>query len=36
MDFTDKTAIVTGTASGMGLLFSRNRAELPTLRRSSI
>lgn len=28
MDFTGKTAIVTGAASGMGLLFSQNWAEL--------
>ena len=28
MDFTNKTAIVTGAASGMGLLFSQNWAEL--------
>lgn len=28
MDFTDKTAISTGAASGMGLLFAQNWAEL--------
>jgi len=28
MDFTNKTAIVTGAASGMGLLFSKNFASL--------
>ena len=28
MDFTNKTAIATGAASGMGLLFSQNFAEL--------
>lgn len=28
MDFKDKTAIVTGAASGMGLLFSQNFADL--------
>ena len=28
MDFSSKTAIVTGAASGMGLLFSQNFAEL--------
>ena len=28
MDFTNKTAISTGAASGMGLLFSQNFAEL--------
>ena len=28
MDFTGKTAISTGAASGMGLLFSQNFAEL--------
>ena len=28
MDFTGKTAISTGAASGMGLLFSQNWAEL--------
>ena len=28
MDFSNKTAIVTGAASGMGLLFSENFASL--------
>ena len=28
MNFTNKTAIVTGAASGMGLLFSQNFAAL--------
>ena len=28
MDFTGKTAISTGAASGMGLLFAQNFAEL--------
>ena len=28
MDFTNKTAIATGAASGMGLLFSENFADL--------
>ena len=28
MDFTGKTAISTGAASGMGLLFSQNFTEL--------
>lgn len=28
MDFTGKTAVVTGAASGMGLLFSQNFAAL--------
>lgn len=28
MDFTGKTAIATGAASGMGLLFAQNFAEL--------
>ena len=28
MDFTNKTAISTGAASGMGLLFAQNFAEL--------
>ena len=28
MDFTGKTAISTGAASGMGLLFAQNSAQL--------